>query len=161
MRQNCDVRLAKRRLGLSEATRYQIADQVVEYLLKDDRWPELKQAANCARYRSSKIFSISVTSVTGISPPTSYVFPQQTHRKQWRARCRCFIWPLIVSPRRLLGNARRQLLSASSTRPECLTLDGTPPSGSGTESCAAIRGSGFNLSVASLRYLRSHRWDAP
>jgi hypothetical protein len=35
------VRLAKHRLGLSEETRYRIADEAVNHLVRDERWPEL------------------------------------------------------------------------------------------------------------------------
>jgi hypothetical protein len=35
------VRLAKHPLGMSEETRYRIADQTVNYLLRYGRWPEL------------------------------------------------------------------------------------------------------------------------
>jgi hypothetical protein len=38
-----DVRLAKHRLGLSEETRYRIADEVVAYLVQGGRWPELNE----------------------------------------------------------------------------------------------------------------------
>jgi hypothetical protein len=39
-----NVRLARHPLGLSEETRHRIADDAVEQLLRDGRWPELKQA---------------------------------------------------------------------------------------------------------------------
>ena len=38
-----NVRLAGHRPGLSEETRYRVADEAVNQLLRDDRWPELKQ----------------------------------------------------------------------------------------------------------------------
>jgi len=38
-----DVRLERHRLGLSEETRYRIAREVVDYLVRDGRWPELNQ----------------------------------------------------------------------------------------------------------------------
>jgi hypothetical protein len=37
------VRTAQHRLGLSEGTRYDIADQVVRDLTREGRWPELKE----------------------------------------------------------------------------------------------------------------------
>jgi hypothetical protein len=36
-----NVRLAGHRLGLSEETRYRIADEAVNALVRDGRWPEL------------------------------------------------------------------------------------------------------------------------
>jgi hypothetical protein len=38
-----DVRLDRHRLGLSEDTRYRVANEAVEYLIRDGRWPELKE----------------------------------------------------------------------------------------------------------------------
>jgi hypothetical protein len=37
------VRLARFKLGMTEETRYRIADEVVTYLRKDGRWPELNE----------------------------------------------------------------------------------------------------------------------
>ena len=37
------VRLDRHRLGLSEETRYRIAGEAVDYLIRDGRWPELNQ----------------------------------------------------------------------------------------------------------------------
>jgi hypothetical protein len=37
------VRLDRHRLGLSEETRYRIAGETVDHLLRDGRWPELNQ----------------------------------------------------------------------------------------------------------------------
>jgi hypothetical protein len=39
-----NVRLARHPLGLSEETRHRVANEAIEYLLRDGRWPELKQA---------------------------------------------------------------------------------------------------------------------
>ena len=39
-----NVRLARHPLGLSEETRHSVADEAVEQLIRDGRWPELKQA---------------------------------------------------------------------------------------------------------------------
>lgn len=39
------VRVARHPLGLSEDTRYRIADEVVAKLLNDGRWPELREEA--------------------------------------------------------------------------------------------------------------------
>jgi hypothetical protein len=38
-----EVRLASHRLGLSEETRYRVADEAVNQLLRDGRWPELNE----------------------------------------------------------------------------------------------------------------------
>ncbi len=35
------VKLDRHRLGLSEETRYRIAGEAVDYLIRDGRWPEL------------------------------------------------------------------------------------------------------------------------
>ena len=48
------VRLDRHRLGLSEETRYRIAGEAVDRPLRDGRWPELKQARNCARWRQRR-----------------------------------------------------------------------------------------------------------
>jgi ribosomal protein S9 len=40
-----NVRLARHRLGLSEESRYRIADEVVDYLVRDGRWPELNRVS--------------------------------------------------------------------------------------------------------------------
>lgn len=40
-----NVRLERHRLGLSEESRYKIADETVRYLTQYNEWPELKEPA--------------------------------------------------------------------------------------------------------------------